>query len=130
MAGVNLVMLVGNLGRDPETKYTQAGEAVTKFKLAINETWKGKDGEKKERTEWVPVVCFDHLAEICEKYLGSGDKVLVIGRFNTREYAVPDSQEKKRVSQVVAEKVVFLVTRNKGDEPNGERPGPGDDVPF
>ena len=85
--GINKVILIGNLGRDPETKYTQGGAPVCNFTLATNEEWKDKNtGEKKQRTEWHNCVAFGKLAEICGQYLSKGSQVYVEGALQTRSW--------------------------------------------
>lgn len=86
MASVNKWIGVGNLGKDPEMRQTQAGKAVASFSIACSESWKDKSGEKQERTEWVSVSAFDKLAEICGKYLKKGSQVYVEGRLQTDKY--------------------------------------------
>lgn len=87
MAGLNKVMLIGNLGRDPEIRYSQQGTAMVNFSIATSEQWKDKNtGEKQERTEWHRIVAFGKPAEILEKYLSKGSKVYIEGRIQTRNY--------------------------------------------
>ncbi|MDX9788601.1 MAG: single-stranded DNA-binding protein [Desulfobacterales bacterium] len=87
MAGINKVILVGRLGRDPEIKYFPSGDAVCNFSIATSDTWKDKDtGEKKEKTEWHKIVAFRKLAETCGKYLSKGSMVYIEGRLQTRSW--------------------------------------------
>ncbi len=87
MAGLNKVMLIGNLGRDPEIRYSQQGTAMVNFSIATSEQWNDKKtGEKKEKTEWHRIVAFGKPAEILEKYLSKGSKVYIEGRIQTRNY--------------------------------------------
>ena len=87
MAGsLNSVQLIGNLGRDPETRSLQNGNKVCNFSVACSERWKGKDGEMQEKTEWVPIVVWGPLADVAEKYLRKGSKVYVRGKFTTRKW--------------------------------------------
>lgn len=87
MSGINKVILVGNLGRDPEVRYTQDGMAVTNFTLATSESWKDKaSGETKEKTEWHRIVAFRRLGEICGEYLAKGRQVYIEGRLRTNSY--------------------------------------------
>lgn len=127
MRGLNLCIIAGNIGRDPEVKYTQGGSAITKFSVAVSEAWKGQDGEMKERTEWVPIVCFGHLAEICEKYLAKGSLVLVVGKFRSREYE--HNGEKRKVVEIVADKVQFSGKKKESDE-GDYNPSEDSDAPF
>jgi single-strand DNA-binding protein len=94
MASVNKVILLGNLGRDPETRYTTGGDAITNLNIATNEQWKDKSGEKQERTEWHRVVLFGRQAEIAGEYLKKGRTVYIEGRLQTRKYTDKDGVEK------------------------------------
>ena len=113
MASVNKVILVGNLGRDPELRYTQGGSAVTNFTLATNEKWRDKDGNNQERTEWHRVVVWGRQAETCAEYLAKGRQVYLEGRLQTRQWE--DKEGNKRwTTEVVAQRVQFL-----GSKPSG-----------
>lgn len=125
MRGINLVVFAGNVGTEPEVKHTQGGLPVTSFSLAMSEKWK-KDGQEGSRLEWVRVVCFSNLAEICGKHLGKGDGVLVMGKLRSREYE--QDGEKKRITEVMAEKVHFL-TKKKERTEDGPT-GFDEDAPF
>lgn len=103
---MNTVILIGNLGRDPETKFLPSGQAVCNFSIAINEKWKDRDGEAKERTEWARIVVFGKQAESCGQYLAKGRQVAVNGRMQTREYE-KDGQ-KHWITEVIADRVEFL----------------------
>ena len=94
MASVNKVILLGNLGRDPETRYTTGGDAGTNLNIATSEQWKDKSGEKQERTEWHRVVLFGRQAEIAGEYLKKGRSVYIEGRLQTRKYTDKDGVEK------------------------------------
>ena len=96
MAGsVNKVILVGNLGRDPEVRHSQNGDKIVNLNVATSESWKGKDGERKEKTEWHRVVIFDErLADVAEKYLAKGSKVYLEGQLQTRKWTAQDGTEK------------------------------------
>lgn len=107
MAGVNKVILVGNLGSDPEIKYLESGQPICNFSVATNETWTGKDGQKNERTEWHRVVVWGKLGELCNEYLHKGKQVYVEGRLQTRSWEGQDG-EKKYMTEVVATHAVFL----------------------
>jgi single-strand DNA-binding protein len=128
MRGLNLVIIAGNVGRDPEVKYLQSGAAIAKFSVAVSETWKGRDEEQKERTEWVPVVCFGRLAEICEKYLAKGNLALVVGKFRSREYE--HEGEKRKVVEIIADKIQFSGKKKGEDDRNEGYSGDDSDVPF
>jgi single-strand DNA-binding protein len=142
MAGVNKVILIGNLGRDPELRYTQSGQAVANFTLATTERFPTKDGERQERTEWHRVVAWGRTAELCAQYLSKGRSVYVEGRLQTREWEDRDGQ-KRRTTEIVAVSVQFLGGRDGGggaprtggsDVPPaddvGSAPPPADDIPF
>ena len=107
MAGVNKVIALGNLGRDPEVKYLEGGTAVANFSMAVTESWKGKDGEKQERTEWIKVVCFGRLAEICGEYLYKGSQIYLEGRIQTREWEDKEGV-KKYITEVVMSNMTML----------------------
>jgi len=107
MAGLNKVMLIGNVGTDPEMRYTANGNAVTTFRLACNRNWTGPDGERKEETEWFSVVAWDKLAETCSQFLQKGRRAFVEGRLKTRSWEGPDGQRKYR-TEVIAYTVLFL----------------------
>jgi single-strand DNA-binding protein len=124
MASLNKVMIIGNLGKDPELSYTAGGDAVTKFSVAANETWT-KDGQKQERTEWFNVVCWRKLAETCAQYLAKGRQVYVEGKLQTRTYE-QDGQT-KYFTEVVADQVRFLGERGETREQAYVEP---DDLPF
>jgi len=100
MASVNKVILIGNLGRDPETRYTTGGDAVTNLRIATTETWKDKSGEKQEKTEWHTVVLFGRQAEIAGEYLKKGRPVYIEGRLQTRKYTDKDGVEKYSTESV------------------------------
>ena len=122
MASVNKVILVGNLGRDPETRYTTGGEAVTNVSIATTDTWKDKAGEKQERTEWHRVAFFGKLAEIAGEYLKKGSQVYVEGRLQTRKWQDKEGQE-KYTTEIIADRMQMLGSRagGGGGEPLPER---------
>lgn len=107
MAGVNKVILIGNLGRDPELRYTQGGQAVANFTLATTENWTNKGGEREERTEWHRIVAWGRTAELCAQYLAKGRTVYIEGRLQTREWENKEGQ-KQRTTEVNAQTVQFL----------------------
>ncbi len=110
MASVNKVILVGNLGRDPETRYTTGGDAVTNVSIATTDTWKDKAGEKQEKTEWHRVAFFGKLAEIAGEYLKKGRQVYVEGRLQTRKWQDKDGQDKYS-TEIVADRMQMLGSR-------------------
>lgn len=107
MASVNKVILIGNVGRDPELRSTPGGVSVTNFSLATNEVTTTKEGKKEERTEWHRVVAFGKLAEICKQYLSKGKQIYLEGRLRTRAYDDRDGN-KKYVTEIVASQMVML----------------------
>ncbi len=107
MASVNKVILLGNLGRDPETRYTTDGGAVTNLNIATSEQWKDKSGEKQERTEWHRVVLFGRTAEIAGEYLKKGRSVYIEGRLQTRKYTDKDGVEKYS-TEIVADRMQLI----------------------
>jgi single-strand DNA-binding protein len=123
MASVNKVILVGNLGADPEVRYTQGGQAVTELRMATSEQWTDKDGQRQERTEWHAVSVWGKTAELCGQYLAKGRKVYVEGRLESREYTDKEGI-KRKVWEVRADKVTFLDPTKRDDQ----RPSTGDAV--
>ncbi len=107
MAGLNKVMLIGNLGTDPEMRYTANGNAVTSFRMAVSRTYTGQDGERKEETEWFSVVCWNKLAETVSQFLQKGRKAYVEGRLQTRSWEGQDGQTRYK-TEVIASTVQFL----------------------
>lgn len=118
MAAVNKVILVGNLGRDPETRYSPDGGAITTCSIATTETWKDKNsGEKKEATEWHRVVFYNKLAEIAGEYLKKGRPVYVEGKLKTRKWTDKDGVE-KYTTEVVASEMQMLGSARDGGGPD------------
>ncbi len=113
MASVNKVILLGNLGRDPETRYTTGGDAVTNLRIATSEQWKDKSGEKQERTEWHSVVLFGRQAEVAGEYLKKGRSVYIEGRLQTRKYTDKEGVEKYS-TEIVADRRQLLGGRGEG----------------
>ena len=107
MAGLNKVMVIGNLGADPEMRYTADGNAMTSFRVAASRDYTAPDGERREETEWFSVVAWRKLAELCSQYLQKGRKVYVEGRLRTRSWDTPEGQKRYR-TEVVADRVLFL----------------------
>ena len=126
MASVNKVILVGNLGRDPETRYATSGSAICNITVATSRQWKDKtSGEKKEETEWHRVVFYDRLAEIAGEYLKKGRPVYVEGRLKTRKWQDKEGQD-RYTTEIVAEEMQLLGSR-EGGSAEGSR---GGDVEF
>ena len=148
--GVNKVILIGNLGADPEVRFTPSGQAVANFRIATSESWNDKSGQKQERTEWHRIVVWGKLGELCGEYLKKGRQCYVEGRLQTREWT--DKEGKKNyTTEVVANQVTFLGGRDGAgaspraggsrpdeyapppafDEGAGPSPTPADDdIPF
>jgi len=121
MASVNKVILIGNLGRDPETRYTTGGDAVTNLRIATSEQWKDKSGEKQEKTEWHTVVLFGRQAEVAGEYLKKGRSVYIEGRLQTRKWTDKEGVEKYS-TEIVADRMQLLGGRGEG--------GSGGDAEF
>ena len=146
MAGINKAILIGNLGRDPEVRYTPNGLAIANFTIATSETFNNKSGERETRTEWHRIVAFGKLGEICGEYLAKGKQVYIEGRIQTRDWEDKDGN-RRSTTEIVASQMQMLGTK----EPAGasrqsfdprdsslpeETPGPpypdsqDDDIPF
>ncbi len=140
MASLNRVILIGNLGRDPEVKYMQNGTAVANLSVATNEAWTDKSGEKQERTEWHRVVVWGKQAEICGQHLAKGKQVFVEGSLQTRSW--DDREGKKRYTTEIRASRILMLGRPEGPRTEGPRaeaeiPAPesgpemsDDEVPF
>ena len=107
MFGINKVMLVGNLGADPEVRKTASQQTVTQFNLATSESWVNKEGERQEKTEWHRIVVWGKLAETCAKHLSKGRQVFIEGRLQTRSWETEQGQ-KRFTTEIVATQVLFL----------------------
>mgnify|MGYP003700949131 CR=1 FL=1 len=111
--GINKVILIGNLGADPETRYSQGGNAVTKFRIATSENWRDRQtGEQQERTEWHNVVCFSRLAEIAGEYLRKGSRVYIEGSLSTSSWEDQQSGQKRYRTEVIARDMQMLDSRS------------------
>lgn len=145
---VNKVILIGNLGADPEIRYTQSGSAVANFRIATTERWKGQDGQVQEQTEWHNIVAWKRLAEICSEYLSKGSKVYIEGKLQTRKWQ-DQSGADRYSTEIVAREMKMLSPRGGGSGNEGfgggynnsgggayqdfgpePPPSTGDDVPF
>ncbi|HEX9078181.1 MAG TPA: single-stranded DNA-binding protein [Desulfuromonadaceae bacterium] len=141
MASLNKVMLIGNLGKDPEVRYTPSGQAVASFNLATSEKFKNKNGEWEERTEWHRVTLWSRLAEIAGEYLSKGKTVYIEGRLQTRKWQ-DNSGNERYTTEIVGEKMQMLSPKGEGrrggdvtSEPVAgggyeEPPFQDDDIPF
>jgi len=125
MASVNKVILVGNLGADPEVRYLPGGEAVANLRLATTDTWKDKEGNKQELTEWHRVSFFGRQAEVCGQYLKKGSQIYVEGSIRTRKWQDKDGQD-RYTTEVKGDRMQMLGGRQgMGDEPPRESSGGG-----
>lgn len=123
MASVNKVILLGNLGADPEIRYTASGQAVANFRMATTDSWSDKSsGQRQERTEWHRVVVWGRLAELCSEYLRKGRQCYVEGRIQTREWQDKEGQ-KRYTTEIVANQVLFLGGRDGGGGYGGSDEG-------
>ena len=119
MAGVNKVIIIGNLGRDPEVKYTQGNVPVANFSVATTESWKDKNsGEWQEKTEWHRIVAWRHLAERAERYLKKGKQVYIEGRIETRKWTGQDGQE-RWTTEIIANQLMLLGRRDESEGGGG-----------
>jgi single-strand DNA-binding protein len=123
MASVNKVILIGNLGQDPETRYLPSGDAVTNISIATSETWKDKNGEKQEHTEWHRVAFFGKQAEIAGEYLKKGSPVYIEGRIRTRKWQDKEGQDRYS-TEIVADRMQLLGGRGGGAESMTREPAP------
>ncbi|WP_374339763.1 single-stranded DNA-binding protein [Leeia sp.] len=126
MASLNKVLLIGNLGRDPEVRYMTNGEAVANFSIATTESWKGKDGQKQERTEWHNIVMYRKLAEIAGQYLKKGSAVYVEGKLQTRKWQDKNTGQDRYTTEIIADEMKMLGGRSGG----GSAPYDADDGGF
>jgi single-strand DNA-binding protein len=106
-SSLNKVMLIGNLGADPEMRFTPSGNPVTSFRIAVNRVYNSPEGERKEETEWFSIVTWNRLAETCNQYLTKGQKVYIEGRLRTRTWDGQDGQKHYR-TEVISNQVIFL----------------------
>jgi len=111
--GLNKVLLIGNLGKDPEMKYTPQGTAITTFSLAVSRSRKSPEGQMIDETEWFRIVAWDKLAETCNEFLRKGSKAYIEGRLQTRKWTGQDGQERQTV-EVVAQEMLLLDSRQQG----------------
>lgn len=153
MASVNKAILIGNLGRDPEVRYMPNGDAVCNFSIATTDSWKDKNGQKQERTEWHNIVIYRRLAEVAGEYLKKGRSVYIEGRIQSRKYTGKDGVE-RTAYEIIADQMQMLGGRDSGgggsyqqqpeehtppappapptrpQQPQQPAPQPEDDIPF
>jgi single-strand DNA-binding protein len=142
---LNRAMLIGNLGKDPELRYTSTGKAFASFSLATSSSWKDQDGNMQERTDWHNIVAWQKLAEVCGEWLKKGQKVYIEGRIQTRSYDDKNTGQKRYITEIVADDMIMLggggARTNAGSDSSGapsvtadmEPPAPmgkDDDLPF
>jgi single-strand DNA-binding protein len=115
---INKVILIGNLGADPELRYTQSGTPVASFNMATTRRWKGKDGQQQEETEWHRIVAWTRLAEICGEYLNKGSRVYIEGRLQTRKWQDQNGND-RYTTEIVAQEMKMLSPRGEGSGGGG-----------
>ena len=131
-SSVNKVILVGNLGQDPESRFTPQGTAVTNLSIATNESWKDQNGDIQERTEWHRVVMYGRMAETAVEYMRKGQMVYVEGRLNTREWE-DQNQVKRKTTEIRCDNFTMLGRKGDGKPQNsgsGNSEKADDDLPF
>jgi single-strand DNA-binding protein len=134
-ASLNKVIIIGNLGGDPEMRFTPSGNSVTTFSVATNRVFNSADGQRKEETEWFSVVTWSKLAENCNRFLTKGQRIYVEGRLHTRTWDGQDGQKHTR-TEIIANNVIFLDRKAAGStlEEKGEETESGElepqDIPF
>ena len=132
MANLNKIMIIGNVGTDPEMRFTPNGSPVTSFRMATSRTYTSPEGERKQETEWFTVTAWNKLAESCNQFLTKGRRAYVEGRLRTRTWEGQDGQKRTRV-EIMAERVLFLDrqgTAPLGEEPRTEEAATEEDLPF
>jgi single-strand DNA-binding protein len=125
--GLNKVMIIGHLGRDPEMRYTPSGRPVTTFTIAVSRSWNTADGERRTETEWFNIVAWGNLAEICKQYLYKGQQVYIDGRLQTRRWEDKEGQKHTSV-EVVANEMMMLGDRRDNSSQTQESTEQADDV--
>jgi single-strand DNA-binding protein len=127
--GLNKVMIIGRLGRDPEMRYTPSGRPVTTFSVATSRNWTTSEGEKRVETEWFNVVAWGNLAEICKQYLSKGHQVYIEGRLQTRHW--DDQEGNKHTSvEINANEMIMLNERREADENDDTESNENEEFPF
>ena len=132
MVGLNKMTVIGNLGTDPEMRYTPNGNPVTSFRIAATRTYTSSDGERQQDTEWFTVVAWNQLAELCNQYLSKGRRAYVDGRLHSHSWEGQDGQTRFR-NEIIADRVLFLDRQPTGQsstEEQGESPIEAEDLPF
>jgi single-strand DNA-binding protein len=141
MAGLNKIMVIGNVGTDPEMRYTPSGSPVTSFRIATSRSYSAQDGERRQETEWFTVVAWMSLAEQVNQYLSKGQRTYVEGRLHSHTYQANDGQTRFR-NEIIANRVIFLDRAGSGEQGSEEHVGSNagdfdpseastpDDLPF
>lgn len=138
MVGLNKILVIGNVGTEPEMRYTPSGSPVTSFRIAVSRRSNTPEGERREETEWFTVVAWNRLAEQVNQYLSKGRRAYVEGRFRSRSWTGQDGQT-RHVNEIIADRVLFLDRPGEAPEPAGEESVPSgtspggigpDDLPF
>ena len=127
--GLNKVILIGRLGRDPEMRYTPSGKPVTSFSVATTRSWVNTDGERREETEWFNVVAWGNLAEICKQCLSKGQQVYIEGRLQTRGWE-DEAGNKHYRTEVVANEMIALGERREAQAPKQAKADEAEEFPF
>ena len=125
--GLNKVMVIGHLGRDPEMRYTPSGRPVTTFTIAVSRSWNTADGERRTETEWFNIVAWGNLAEICKQYLYKGQQVYIDGRLQTRRWEDKEGQKHTSI-EVVANEMMMLGDRRENSSPTQESAAHTDEI--
>ena len=128
--GLNKVMIIGRLGRDPEMRYTPSGRPVTTFTIATSRTWNTSDGERRSETEWFNVVAWGNLAEICKQYLTKGQQVYVEGRLQTRHWEDNEGGKHSAIEIVANEMIMLGDRRDLNHTAPDEEPGEDMEYPY
>ena len=132
MVGLNKVMIIGNVGTDPEMRFTPNGNPVTSFRLATGRSYTTPEGERKQETEWFDVVTWNRLAETCNQFLAKGRRAYVEGRLRTRTWDGQDGQKHTRL-EIIANQVIFLdktAPASLPEEGGAAAEGDSEDLPF
>ncbi len=126
--GLNKVMIIGHLGKDPEMRYTPSGRPVTTFTVAVSRSWNSADGERHNETEWFNIVAWGNLAEICKQYLAKGQQVYIEGRLQTRRWDDKEGQKHTSV-EIVASEMMMLGDRRDANHGSEEQSAPVEGEP-
>lgn len=127
--GLNKVMIIGRLGKDPEMRYTPSGRPVTNFSVATSRSWTTSDGDRRTETEWFNVVAWSSLAEICNEYLVKGQQVYIEGRLQTRHWEDDNGNHHSSV-EIVTNEMIMLGKRRSSGEVSDEKENGEDEFPF